>query len=166
MLAVLRSVGFKVFGAIGLMLLVTLVYAEEHNHNPSQESAKQVLKPGEKWQTDAPLRQGMDNIRQVMTASQQSIEKGLLGAQDYHRLAEAVNKNVTAIVQNCKLSKEADTAFHNIVLADLTGGTELMLKSPKIQMQRVGALGVLQSLRNYGKYFQHPGWSLTAAKEQ
>lgn len=160
MLAVLRSTGSKVYGAIGLIFLATLVYAEDHTHQPSQPSAGHSLKQGEKWATDAALRQGMDNIRQAMTSSQKAIDQERLGAQDYQRLAEVVDKNVADIVKNCKLTKEADAAFHTVVLADLTSSSQLMRTSPKIQAKRAGALGVLQSLRNYGEYFQHPGWSM------
>jgi len=39
-----------------------------------------------------------------------------------------------------------------------------MRASPKIQAQRAGAFGVLQSLRNYGQYFQHSGWKLDEVK--
>lgn len=166
MLTVLRSTGFKVFGAMGLMFLATLVYAEEHTHKPSERSAEHTLNHGKKWETDETLRQGMDNILQVMTINQEGIEKERLSAQDYQRLAEAVDKNVADIVKNCKLTKEADAAFHTVVLADLTQSTQLMRTSPKIQAQRVGALGVLQSLRNYGEYFQHPGWRLGVTKSR
>lgn len=164
MLAILRSTGLKMYGAMGLIFLATLVYAEEHTHKPSERGAQHTLNQGKKWGTDAALRQGMDNIRQVMTTNQESIEKERLGAQDYQRLAKLVDNNVADIVKNCKLTKEADAAFHTIVLADLTQSVELMRTAPKIQVQRVGALGVLQSLRNYGEYFQHPGWRLGVAK--
>lgn len=164
MLTISRSTGLKVLGAIGLIFLTTLVYAEDHSDKLGQGSAGHPLKQGEKWGTDEALRLGMDNIRQVMTASQAGIDKERLTVQDYQQLAETVDKNVAVILKNCKLSKEADAAFHLIVLNDLTGGTQLMRTSPKTQAQRVGALGVLQSLSNYGKYFQHPGWSLGVAK--
>jgi hypothetical protein len=110
--------------------------------------------------TDEVLRRGMDNIRQVMIANREAIENERLSTQDYQRLAAAVNKEAADIVKNCKLSKEADKAFHSIVLADLTQSTELMRASPKVQVQRAGAFGVLQSLRNYGEYFQHAGWDM------
>jgi len=166
MLTVLRSTGFKVFGAMGLMFLATLVYADEHTHKSSERGAEHSLNHGKKWETDEKLRQGMDNILQVMTINQEGIEKERLSAQDYQRLAEAVDKNVADIVKNCKLTKEADAAFHTVVLADLTQSTQLMRTSPKIQAQRVGALGVLQSLRNYGEFFQHPGWHLGVTKSR
>jgi hypothetical protein len=60
--------------------------------------------------------------------------------------------------------KEVDAASYSIVMADLIHGAELMRSSPKIQVQRAGALGVQQSLRNYGKYFQHSGWRLNGER--
>jgi hypothetical protein len=104
----------------------------------------------------------MDDILRSMAASRADIEKECLNAHDYQRLADMVDRNATAIVKNCKLSKDADKAFHTIVLNDLTGGAQLMRSSPRLQAKRVGALGVLQSLRNYGEYFQHPDWSMGA----
>lgn len=164
MLANFWSTGLKAFLAMGLISLVTVVYAGEHTHKPNERGAQFSLNHGQKWGTDAVLRQGMDNIRQVMAASQEGIEKERLSAQDYQRLAGVVNKNVADIVKHCKLTKEADAAFHGIVLADLTQSAELMRISPKLQVQRVGALGVLQALRNYGEYFQHTGWSMGGVK--
>lgn len=166
MFAILRSTGLKVYGAIGLIFLATQVYAEEHVHEPSDHHGGYTLNQGKKWETDEALRQGMDHIRHLMAASQDGIDKGRLGTRDYQRLAEAVDKTVAGIVENCKLPKEADAAFHKIVMADLLHSAELMRASPKVQVQRAGALGVLQSLKNYGAYFQHPGWSSNGVKSR
>lgn len=163
MRAVLQSKNFKLFGAAGLMMMSALVYAGEHEHKHAEGKPAASLNQGKKWETDTPLRQSMENIRQLMTNSQADIEKEKLKPADYQQLADAVDKNISYIVKNCKLSKEADNAFHTIVLADLIQNTEMMRKAPKIQMRRVGALGVLQSLRHYGEYFQHPGWQITTA---
>jgi len=158
MLALLRLAGLGICVATGMVSLAAPVYANEHKHEA--QDAVPVLKPSQKWASDEVLRQGMDNIRQAMLANREAIEKERLGVQDYQRLAAAVNKDVADIVKNCKLSKEADSAFHTIVLADLTQSTELMQVSPKVQVQRAGAFGVLQSLRLYGEYFQYPGWDI------
>ena len=160
MLAILRLAGLGVCVATGLMALAAPVYADEHMHKEGTHGAAPALKPGQKWATDEVLRGGMDSIRQAMLANRDAIEKGRLGAQDYQRLAATVSKETTRIVNTCKLSKETDAAFHSTVLADLLHGTELMQTSPKVQVQRAGALGVLQTLRNYGNYFQHPGWTI------
>ena len=106
----------------------------------------------------------MNNIRLAMAENKEGITKERLSSQDYQRLAKVIDTNIAEIVKNCKLSKDVDKAFHIVVLADLSGGAELMRASPKIQAQRAGAFGVLQSLRNYGQYFQHSGWKLDEVK--
>lgn len=158
MLFILRLKSLKVLGSIGLICLATQVYAEEHSHEAGEHKAAFSLNQGKKWEGDAVLRQGMEAIRQAVTANQEAIEKNRLGTQDYQRLADTVNNNIASIVNNCKLTKDVDEAFHTIVLADLSGSADMIRTSPKIQIQRAGALGMLQALRNYGTYFQHPGW--------
>jgi hypothetical protein len=160
MLVLLRLAGLGIYAATGLVSLAAPVYASEHEHKHEAQHAAPVLKPGQKWASDEVLRQGMDNIRKAMLANREAIEKERLGAQDYQKLAAAVSKETTNIVKNCRLSKDADAAFHTIVLADLIQSTEMMRTSPKVQVQRAGAFAVLQSLRHYGNYFQHPGWEI------
>lgn len=164
MIAALRSRGLKVLGAIGLIFITTLVYADEHAYKPGGQDPKYILKQGEKWATDEVVRLGMDNIRQAVTANQNDIIKERLSTQGYQQLANVIDKNVANIVKNCKLTQGADKAFHVIVLVDLMEGVKFMRTSQNVQAQRVGALSVLQTLRNYGKYFQHPGWSMDVAK--
>lgn len=158
MFSALQTRGIKLAGALGFMLIGTLAYAGEHAHQHAADKPAATLNQGKKWETDAALRQGMDNLRQAMASKQLAIEKEKLKAADYQQLADAADKNISYIVKNCKLSQDADEAFHSIVLAELIQNVEMMRKAPKVQMQRVGALGVLQSLRHYGEYFQHPGW--------
>ncbi len=160
MFALSRLAGLGICVATGMMSLAAPVYAAEHEHKHEAQHAAPVLKPGQKWASDEVLRQGMDNIRQAMLANRVAIETERLGAKDYQQLAATVSKETANIVENCKLSKDADTAFHTIVLADLMQSTEMMKTSPKTQAQRAGAFGVLQSLRHYGEYFQHPGWKI------
>ena len=133
-LVILRLAGLGVCVATGLISLAAPVYADD------ARSAPPALKQGQKWATDEVLRRGMDNIRQMMIANREAIEKERLSAQDYQRLAAAVDKDAADIVKNCKLSKEADSAFHSIVLADLMQSTELMQVSPKAQVQRAGVV--------------------------
>lgn len=160
MVGIVRSVIFRMLGIAGLMVVATLAVAaeHEHGHETGDTGTGQVVRPGGVWMTDEVVRQGMAHIRQAMAARQEDIEKGRLESQDYRRLAEVVDQDVAAIMKNCKLPREADKAFHDVVLVDLIDGAELMRTSTKTPAQRVGALGVLQALRNYGKYFQHPGW--------
>ncbi len=150
--------------AVGAIASPGDVRASEPAHRHDGHATVKTLKPGEQWPTDDVLRQGMDNIRQAMAASREAIDKGQLDAQGYQRLADAVDQNAAHIVKNCKLSKDADAAFHSTVLSHLASDSELMRTSPRLDVKRVAAMGVVQTLRNYGQYFQHPGWSVPAGE--
>lgn len=154
----------KAFSTISLLLATTLVYADEHHHQSNAQLSAHTLKPGEKWKTDEVVKLGMNNIRLAIADSQDDIVKGRLSAQDYQRIANVIDKNTTEIIKNCKLPKDVDSAFHAVVIVDLLDGVTFMRTSKNIQAQRVGALGVLQTLRNYGKYFEHTGWNLDDVK--
>jgi hypothetical protein len=164
MRAILRLAGLGVCVATGLIPVSAPVYADAQTRKDEGHRAAPAVKQGQKWATDESMRRGMNAIRQTMIANHEAIEQARLSTQDYQRLAAAVGKETADMVKSSRLGKEADAAFHAIVLTDLTQSTELMRISPKVQVQRAGALGVLQSLRNYGEYFQHPGWDIGPAK--
>jgi len=108
---------------------------DAHSHDHAAGEAKLVLNQGKKWETDAPLRQGMENIRSALAKGMQS-----------DALAEKVEAEVAGIVQNCKLEPAADEQLH-IVIADLLAGAE------------TGDAGrVKQALNAYGEHFDHAGW--------
>jgi hypothetical protein len=122
--------------AIALAFTAPAFAAEDaHSHGHAAEEAKLVLNQGKKWQTDAPLRQGMENIRAVVAK----------GAKD-EALAKAVETEVAGIVQNCKLEPEADEQLH-IVIAELMAGAEAK-----------DAGRVAKALNAYGEHFDHAGW--------
>ena len=162
------SVGIQVLPNIVLIFIFSLftinAYADEHAYKANAKHELQPLKHGEKWQTDDALRKGMENIRNVVLVVQNDVLKGSLSASEYVRIGLEVEKNIASITKNCKLSVESDKAFHTVVLADMAEGAGLMLSSKNIQMQRLSALAVLQTLRNYGKYFEHPNWNLDSTK--
>ncbi len=108
---------------------------EAHSHDHAAAEAKLVLDHGKKWQTDAPLRQGMENIRAAVAK----------GVKD-EALAKAVETEVAGIVQNCKLEPEADEQLH-IVIAELMAGAEVK-----------DAARVAKALNAYGEHFDHAGW--------
>lgn len=166
MLAVLRSKNLRKCGAAGMLYLATLAFADEPARAPAGQSAASAAKQDKKWQSDDVVRERMESIRQLMMANQASIDKNQLKAQDYQQLAQTVDKNIAAIAQNHKLPKDAYKALHVVALTDMKQGTELMRTSPRLQAQRVGAMEVIQSLRNYGKYFEHLGWSTGDGKAQ
>jgi hypothetical protein len=106
-----------------------------HSHDHAASEAKLVLNQGQKWPTDAPLRQGMENIRSAVAK----------GMKD-EALAKAVETEVAGIVQNCKLEPEADEQLH-IVIAELMAAVEA---KDNARLAHV--------LNAYGEHFDHAGW--------
>ena len=117
-----------------------------HQHDHGAAEAKLVLNQGEKWPTDAPLRQGMENIRAALGAGMK-----------YQALANKVNAEVAGIVQNCKLEPEADAQLH-IVIAELMAGAEAMEGKVQGETRRAGAEKIARALNAYGEHFDHAGW--------
>lgn len=159
MLTVLRSTGFSLWCGIGLISVSSLVCAAppaQKSEASSTEITVNAAKP--KWETDEAVRQGMANIRQAMTARLDGISKAQLSAQDYQRLAETIDKNIAVMMKTRNVNKETEKALHLVVMMDLSQSTDLMRSGLKVPLQRAGAFGVMQSLRNYGQHFQHPDW--------
>lgn len=158
-----------VFAAFGMPLFTAMVHAGEHDHERDSQriAERQVVyppRPIQKWETDEVLRKGMENIRQALMMKQDGIQRNNLGNQDYQQLAEVINRNVDDIIKNCRLTQAVDAALHVVVLTDMTRSSELMRTSPKLAAQRTAAMGIQQSLRLYGEYFQHPNWNGETAK--
>jgi hypothetical protein len=162
MLAVIRSTGRQVCSGIGLIVLAAQVLAATPAPKPGTPSSQSAAPQAKQWETDAAVRQGMGNILKTLQPEQENIEKKRLGTADYQRLGKALDQQIKQFLNVRQLSKEAEKPFHTVVMLDLTHAVELMQISPKVELQRVAALGVLQTLQHYGEYFQHPGWPLGA----
>ena len=133
--------------AIALSFAGPAAYGQAaHDHGHAAEEAKLVLNQGKKWPTDAPLRQGMENIRAALG-----------GGMKYGALATKVNTEVAGIVQNCKLEPAADAQLH-LVIAEVLAGVEAMEGKVKGETRREGAEKVARALQAYGEHFDHAGW--------
>lgn len=143
--------------ALALSLAGAAQAGHEHHHgHDAGEPQKLQLNAGKKWVTDAPLRQAMSEINQAMAKALPLIHKHQFTDEQYQALAATVNQKVAFAVENCKLDAKTDAMLH-LVIADLTAGAEIM--SGKTAKDRHdGAVQVLQALKAYGHYFQHPGW--------
>jgi len=135
----------------------TLAADAAHNHGQTH-GANQVatlqLNAGKKWETDAPLRKAMGEIRNAMDGSLKAIHDDRLSPKGYAALAKKVEAAVADMVANCKLGTAADDQLH-IVIADLLAGADQM----KGKRERLdGAVRVIEALGNYAKYFDDPGF--------
>lgn len=140
--------------AAGLFFGIGAWAAEDHSHDGGT-LAELTLDQGAKWQTDTPLRRGMDGIRDDLAAALPQIHDGKLAAEGYRRLAEKVHGHVNFMVENCKLTPEADAQLH-LVLAQVMDGADTMADGHD---RMAGAVAVVQALEAYGSHFQHPGWT-------
>lgn len=131
--------------------------AQDHSHDHGGAPATLQLNAGKKWETDAPLRKAMGDIRQTIAASLDAIHNNKLPAKDYTAIAHKVETAVGDIVANCKLDKQADDQLH-IIVADLLAGAEQMAGKAKQAKPRDGAVKVIVALDNYGKYFDDAGY--------
>lgn len=132
--------------------------AETHHHHHAAEPAKLQLNAGKKWATDAPLRQAMNDINQAMAKALPAIHKNQFGNEDYQALAATISARVGDAVAQCKLEPKADAMLH-MIIADLMSGAEIM-EGKSSQTRHDGAVKVLEALKSYGKYFQHPAWNV------
>lgn len=154
---------FVLLAAIALSVSSTSYAAENadahHHGHGSTEPTKLQLNAGKKWATDQPLRQAMNDINQAMGRALPAIHKRQFADADYQALAATVSHKVAYAVENCKLEPKADAMLH-LVIADLMAGAESM-EGKTSKSGHDGAVQVLEALKLYGKYFQHPGWKAT-----
>lgn len=142
--------------AFALACLPALHAAEEsHGHHHHQAGPQRLqLDAGKKWQTDSPLRQALGNINQAMAEALPRIHKNRLDQEGYQALAGRVRQEIASAVDNCKLEPKADAMLH-LVIADLAEGAAAM-EDPA--SRRAGVARVVETLKSYGRYFDHPGW--------
>ncbi|HSN21571.1 MAG TPA: hypothetical protein VLS49_12885 [Usitatibacter sp.] len=148
-------------GAASALLLATALpalAADPHAHSQGAEPPAHgiTLDHGRKWATDAPLREGMGNIREALERRHAALAKGALDAAAYAELGAVIEKNVASIVANCKLGPEADANLH-VVVAQLVDAADSM-RSPSGMKRIEGAQKAMGAVDLYGRYFDHPGW--------
>ncbi|BAL22452.1 hypothetical protein [Azoarcus sp. KH32C] len=116
------------------------------------------LNAGAKWATDAALRQGMTKIRTDVEATLPAIHAGRFTAGQYEALGKAVESQLAYIVGNCKLAPDADAVLHGVI-AGLSDGAGILTGKRAAPDRKAGALQIVAALDNYGRYFDHPGWT-------
>ena len=144
--------------SLALALSANSHAADAHQHDGHSSASPQPLQlnAGQKWATDAPLRQAMNDINQAMVKALPLIHKNQFGDEAYQALAATVSQKVAYTVEHCKLEPQADAMLH-LVIADLMAGAEKM-EGKTADSRHDGAVRVLQALRAYGQYFQYPDW--------
>lgn len=137
--------------AVSMSLTALPSMAEDHDHHDI-DAVELQLNAGQKWQTDAPLRQAMGEISQAVNSSLDAIHNNRLDAAGYESLAEEVNQQVAYMIENCELEPAADAQLH-IVIARLMDSAQLIQGKSDLQDKRKGAVQMVGALNDYAKYF-------------
>ena len=126
-----------------------------HTHDHDDHSAGALaLNAGEKWATDEPLRLGMQRIRDAVISALAGPEQHKLNQEQAKSLADTVQKNVTYLIQNCKLEPAADANLH-VLITELMQGAAMVSSNPP---SHEGVAKLVHALSAYPKYFDHPNW--------
>jgi hypothetical protein len=124
--------------------------AVSHGHAHGA-SARSSLDAGRKWATDEPLRRQMSELRDALAYAQ----KGPLPAAEYRGLGDVMEFRIARIVDECKLSPEADANLH-VIVGELVGAADALREEggqPHAAIHRATL-----ALNAYGRHFEHPGW--------
>ena len=131
--------------------------AHDHHHADGEKPTLK-LNGKSKWQTDAPLRAGMTKLKDLVEAAHPAIHGRKYTEAEYRALAGKLDEAMAGIFRDCKLPPDADAQLH-IVLVDVMAGSAAMKGEGKLEERRSGAVKVIMALRQYGEFFDHPGWT-------
>lgn len=125
------------------------VASDQHaDHGPPP-----VLAEGQRWQTDAPLRQAMTGIRADVASNLPAYHESRLQAADAEALALAVEGNVNYMIANCKLAPEPDAVLHGMI-GRMMGAVSALRKNPASDD---GVPQLVSVVNDYQATFDHEG---------
>ncbi|HAB92951.1 hypothetical protein [Denitrificimonas caeni] len=152
-----KQVLLKTMAGLGLALSFSLVtlpsMAQDDHDSHDAHNIELQLNAGQKWHTDAPLRQAMRDISLAVNTALDGIHKKELDAAGYQALAGTVNQQVAYMVENCQLEPEADAQLH-IVIARLMDSAQVMEKQNDLQVKNEAAVKLVGALNSYADYFE------------
>ncbi|BDI06878.1 hypothetical protein [Sphaerotilus microaerophilus] len=157
--------------AVALLALQTTLSAPAQAQGPAQAqppaaSGASAAAPGAakaspaRRSPDAATQQTMQRLRELLARQREAVEQQKLASADYRTLADQVDAQLDELAKSAGKPPSAQRkAFNAIVERDLRWATDTMRRSPKPEAQRTGALAAFQAMRNYGNFFDHPGWT-------
>ena len=128
---------------------------DEHDahaaHAAHPAAAADIAADHQRWEPDAPLREGMRRMRTAVDALSHG-EHGHLDPAQVQRLAKNVEDAAGYMFQNCTLAPEPDAALHG-VLARLLGGARALAADPA---DTGPVTGMREALADYPRLFDDP----------
>ncbi|MBS0438051.1 MAG: DnrO protein [Proteobacteria bacterium] len=128
--------------------------AAHTEHAAHAQSAQATLPTGQRWATDAPLRDGMRRIRQAVEALGHA-EHGHLDSAQMANVAKLIDTAVQDMIANCKLKPDADAALHGL-LAKFIAGAQAARSGQGVPAALADMRG---ALARYPQLFDDPDWN-------
>lgn len=153
---------FQIIFTMTIFLVVQVAIAQEkdnhskHSQHKATEHSQLKLNVGKKWETDSPLRTGMENIKSNLESKLPDIHHNKFTKDQFAELSQKISSDLDSIFKNCKLTPEADEQLH-LILVEIMDGADKM-KKVKPDDRKIGAIKVFKALDQYPKYFAHPNW--------
>lgn len=122
--------------------------AHAHAHG-DHGAAVLALNHDQRWATDAPLRLGMQRIRDAVAPAGAGLNQ-----EQANVLANAVQENVGYLIQNCQLEPAADANLH-LLITEMVEGSAMVAANPS---SKEGLMKLTHALAEYPVYFDHPDW--------
>lgn len=159
-MCIYRSFVFTCLAGILLFPVTAPVQAENLSHDKHADAhhhfgvSQLQLNHGEKWQTDAPLRNGMQHIYDAAMKATSAYHAKKLSAADANSLVSHINEQIQYMISHCKLEPQEDGVLH-VLIGELLEGAEALKKDP---LATEGLPRIIRALNTYPQYFEHPGW--------
>jgi len=141
--------------AAGYALRSHFQHSHGHEHAHDHEASVLSLNDGQRWETDKSLRLGMQRTRDAVALQLPVGSPPALPPAQAKALADTVQKNVTYLIQNCRLAPAADANLHVIINDLMAGAALLTIDGPSGE----GLVRLRHALEAYPRYFNHPNWS-------
>lgn len=137
--------------------------APQHSHDDHAAHAPPVdapATPGQRWEADADLREGMRRVREALDDLRHH-EMGHMPAQMAVERAVAVEDAITYMFTHCELAPEPDAALHRILVPLL--GAAKRLQSDTTDLAAVEAMR--EAVAGYPRQFNDASWSAASAAD-
>jgi len=128
-----------------------------HGHGAHAEAPQKLtLNNGRKWNTDAPLRKGMQEIRNALEQAHHA-RHGEASPATYVELGRKMESEIAAIVMNCKLEPAADANLH-VIIGELNAAADAFRGANAADAEEAMARAT-RAVGAYDRYFDHPGFT-------
>ena len=151
------SLGLLLLGSLQLSMAPAASAQSGHAHDhqaasaPQASVATQTESAATRHATDAPLRQGMADIRAAVEGLGH-YEHGHMGSEQAIVLADRIQDRIGFLVANCRLAPDADQALHGVI-GKLMQATAALKADPK-DLRPVAHMR--EALADYDRLFVDP----------